>query len=75
MLYNCESLISLDLSNFNVTYIYDYYYWNIFYGCNSLKYINLYSYIGIDIFENIPTINLKYCMYDNDILSLTNKNI
>ncbi len=58
--YGDESLILLDLSNFNGSNIK--YTSNEFYGCNQLKYINLKKYTGIDIFKSIPNNNLIICM-------------
>ena len=76
MFYECKSLITLDISNFNISY--NYYWWDIFYGCYSLKYINLYSYKGPDIFYSIPSSYIIYCIknisnINNQLPSLTEK--
>ena len=53
MFYNCTSLISLDISNFNINKVYDMD--NMFHKCTSLKSLNLLSFEGtaVGIIENM----------------------
>ena len=65
MFYNCKSLEILDISNFDIKFSYDKIFFNVFNMTNSLKYINLHSYKGIDIFSSLSLeTNITYC-YDN----------
>ena len=62
MFAGCSSLVSLDLSNFNTSIATGN---SILYGCSSLRYINLFNYIGIDIFKEISNNNnLTICIND-----------
>ena len=58
MFYNCSSLTSLNVTNFNINNIYNMQ--KMFYGCNSLKYTNISNFIftqNISLFYGLP----DYC--------------
>ena len=71
MFYQCKSLRSLNLSNFEIPLVTHTY--NMFDGCENLEYINLQKYNEItlsetsDMFNNVPK-NLVICINaDNNI--------
>ena len=64
MFYNCSSLISLDIPNFNTLKLNDNIDINsIFDNCKNIKYLNLLNYVPKDIFKSISeNINLAICI-------------
>ena len=78
MFKNCKSLTSIDLSSFNTTQVYDGGYYDesdtfnrLFFGCTSLKYIDISSFVArddnFDIFQDEPksgVLNVKEEFYE-----------
>ena len=55
MFYQCSSLTSLNLSNFNIQNVVNMY--SMFYRCNSLSYIDISNFIvknNIELFNGLP---------------------
>ena len=65
MFSECRSLQSLDISNFDTSNVLDNSFNDVFEGCSSLEYINLYDYKGKDIFISINNFStLTVCSRD-----------
>ena len=69
MFFFCSSLISLDLSNFDTSKLTDI--TTIFYGCESLQYINLEKYNEL---QNLDMDDILYLVPENIIICLNEEN-
>jgi surface protein len=75
MFYNCKNLISIDLSNFDISKVTNMN--KLFYNCQNLKFINLFNFTDkeilskIDMFYGVPE-NTKIYINNNEATSIYN---